>query len=164
MPVRFPLLNASPSTETNRIPGIWIPYVLACLFILGGLYKAVDPDDAVTAVNRLGATSAASTAIVLGAAVTEIFFGINLLRRRGRVRFVKYSVVLLGIFTVFLVFLDADGGRSCGCTGIEPLLAPVVNPVTFGLIRNIALILAAEWYLWRAGGSEVRVSPNSSSE
>src|SRR2546429_228383 len=106
----------------------FVPYLIGILFVISGAYKAVDPAEAVKALHKLGSADGVAAGIVFSAAVVELYFGFNLLRPKRQERFARSSVYLLGIFTVFLVVLKINGGTSCGCTGLEPLLAKILDP------------------------------------
>jgi len=134
-----------------------VPYCLAVLFILSGLYKALDPADAISALMKLGARVGIAREITFGVAVAELYIAINLLRAKHQIGFARVAVYMLCIFTVFLLALLSKGARSCGCGALEPLMAGIVNPVVFGVFRNLLLIAVTEWYLWRCGRGLMRL-------
>ena len=136
---------------TNTRSKFWkaIPYLLGLVFLVGGVYKGLLPGSAHLAITKLGAKHSVATPILWVTITVEMYLAIGLCFSAFQSRFVKLSVYLLVVFTVFLGALYLNGGRSCGCTGVENIFGEAVNPLLVGLFRNVALIVLAESYLWR---------------
>lgn len=127
-----------------------VPYCLGLVFLVGATYKGLDPAGALSALTSLGLAQVYAKPVIFSVVAIELYFGFNLFRPLRQRRFAHYSVYLLGVFTVFLIKLKTLGANSCGCLGVESLPGIAVNPVLFGILRNIGLIVAAEWYVWHA--------------
>jgi uncharacterized membrane protein YphA (DoxX/SURF4 family) len=145
LPPRTVVSRAQPWVSTA------VRLLLAGVFLAAGGLKAVDPSSSVAAVRAYRLLPAAlETLVGWGLPFVEIGLGLLLVLGAFTRVIAALAALVLAVFVAAVVSVAVRGlSIDCGCFGGGGSVAPGQTTYTGEIVRDVALLLAALWLVWR---------------
>jgi uncharacterized membrane protein YphA (DoxX/SURF4 family) len=114
---------------------IIVAILYSLLYLYSGITKLAERGDFEAQLQLIKILSSFSFVLSWLLPLLEIALSIGLLIPFLRIRAVLYSVLLMTVFTVYLLLLHSEPGPACGCGGFIENLTPVYHLLfNFGFI------------------------------